>query len=51
VDKNFAVHVPLLDVIFGTAYLPARWPSAYGLSQGEPPPPGYVSQFFWPFRR
>jgi lathosterol oxidase len=51
VDKNFAVHVPVLDVIFGTAYLPERWPSAYGLAHEDPPPDGYVPQFFWPFRR
>jgi sterol desaturase/sphingolipid hydroxylase (fatty acid hydroxylase superfamily) len=50
VDKNFAVHVPVLDVIFGTAYLPPRWPSAYGLAHGGDPPAGYVRQFLWPFR-
>jgi hypothetical protein len=42
--------VPVLDVIFGTAYLPERWPSAYGLAHEDPPPDGYVPQFFWPFR-
>ena len=50
VDKNFAVHVPVLDVIFGTAYLPSRWPSAYGLAHGGEPPAGYVRQFLWPFK-
>ena len=50
VDKNFAVHLPLLDVMFGTAYLPDRWPSAYGLVGGEGPPSGYLRQFLWPFR-
>jgi len=49
IDKNFAVHVPLLDVIFGTAYLPGRWPSGYGLAHGNAPPPGYMRQFLWPF--
>lgn len=38
----------LLDVLFGTAHMPDRWPSAYG-SSGGPPPPGYVRQFRWPF--
>jgi lathosterol oxidase len=50
VDKNFAVHLPLFDVIFGTAYLPDRWPSAYGLAGGEQAPSGYLRQFVWPFR-
>lgn len=32
VDKNFAVHTPIWDLLFGTYYLPDRWPSAYGLA-------------------
>jgi sterol desaturase/sphingolipid hydroxylase (fatty acid hydroxylase superfamily) len=51
VDKNFAVHVPLLDLVFGTAYLPDRWPSAYGRAHEAAPPGGYLAQFVWPFRR
>lgn len=32
VDRNYAVHLPWLDRIFGTWNLPAtEWPSAYGL--------------------
>jgi len=50
VDKNFAVHLPVLDVIFTTAYLPDRWPSAYGLAGGEGAPAGYLRQFLWPFQ-
>lgn len=49
VDTNFAVHLPVLDLIFGTAYLPDRWPSAYGLAHGHAPR-GYLRQFVWPFR-
>jgi len=50
VDKNFAVHLPLLDRLFGTCYLPGdRWPSSYGLSGGKPVPSGYVRQFVDPF--
>ena len=31
VDKNFAVHLPWIDRLFGTAYLPpGRWPDATG---------------------
>jgi lathosterol oxidase len=51
VDTNFAVHLPVLDLIFGTAYLPDRWPSAYGIAQGAHAPRGYLRQFLWPFRR
>ena len=50
VDKNFAVHLPLLDRLFGTCYLPGdRWPSSYGLAGGKPVPSGYVRQFVDPF--
>jgi sterol desaturase/sphingolipid hydroxylase (fatty acid hydroxylase superfamily) len=51
VNKNFAVHLPVLDVLFGTAYLPGRWPSAYGLLHDERAPQGYLRQFAWPFQR
>jgi sterol desaturase/sphingolipid hydroxylase (fatty acid hydroxylase superfamily) len=51
VDTNFAVHLPVLDRLFGTAYLPDRWPSAYGLVDGRPVPTGYLRQMIWPFRR
>ncbi len=51
VDTNFAVHLPVLDVLFGTAHLPDRWPSAYGLVHGPAPPQGYLRQMLWPFRR
>lgn len=50
VDKNFAVHLPALDAIFGTAYLPDRWPSSYGIAGGERAPAGYLRQFLWPFQ-
>ena len=51
VDKNFAVHLPVLDLVFGTAHLPDRWPSGYGISGGATPPDGYLKQLLWPFRR
>ena len=50
VDKNFAVHLPILDVVFGTAHVPDRWPAAYGITGGEPPPSGYFRQLLWPFK-
>src|SRR5262249_20777393 len=49
VDKNFAVHLPWIDRLFGTAYLPdGRWPDAYGID-GRPVPEGYWRQLVWPF--
>jgi lathosterol oxidase len=51
VDKNFAVHLPVLDRIFGTFYLPgSRWPAAYGLAGGDRVEPGYWRQLVEPFR-
>jgi lathosterol oxidase len=51
VDKNFAVHLPWIDWLFGTAYLPAgRWPEAYGIA-GRPVPEGYWRQLAWPLLR
>ena len=51
VDKNFAVHLPLLDRVFGTYYQPAgRWPAAYGLARGEPVPDGFLRQLAHPWR-
>ena len=51
-DKNFAVHLPILDRLFGTYYFPAgRWPEAYGIADGKVPPSGFFAQFAYPFRR
>jgi lathosterol oxidase len=51
VDKNFAVHLPWIDRLFGTAYFPAdRWPAAYGIA-GAPVPDGWLRQLVLPFRR
>jgi lathosterol oxidase len=51
VDKNFAVHLPWIDWLFGTAYFPdGEWPSRYGLAGGRVPE-GYFAQLFHPFRR
>jgi sterol desaturase/sphingolipid hydroxylase (fatty acid hydroxylase superfamily) len=49
-NKNFAGELPLLDLLFGTYYLPHnRMPETYGVS--EPVPVGYVGQMLYPFRR
>lgn len=50
VDKNFAVHLPVIDRVFGTAYLPDHWPRHYGVA-GNPVPEGWLAQLAYPFRR
>ena len=45
VDKNFAVHLPVLDRVFGTHYMPGRWPDRYGIAAGSTVPPGWGRQF------
>lgn len=50
-DRNFAVHFPWLDRLFGTHYLPGdRWPEELGI-QGQPVPPGFSAQFLYPLRQ
>jgi sterol desaturase/sphingolipid hydroxylase (fatty acid hydroxylase superfamily) len=50
IDKNFAVHLPVLDRVFGTYYMPPeRWPTAYGI-EGRPVPARYAQQLLYPFR-
>jgi lathosterol oxidase len=49
-DKNFAVHLPWLDRLFGTAHFPkGAWPASYGIA-GASMPSGYLGQLTWPFR-
>ncbi|MEO5687954.1 MAG: sterol desaturase family protein [Burkholderiaceae bacterium] len=52
IDRNFAIHFPWIDRIFGTYYLPANneWPHTYGL-HNETLPPGFWAQAFYPFSR
>jgi lathosterol oxidase len=51
IDKNFSVHLPIWDWVFGSFYLPGeRWPASYGV-QGKKPPEGFFRQLFWPFKR
>jgi sterol desaturase/sphingolipid hydroxylase (fatty acid hydroxylase superfamily) len=50
VDKNFAIHFPFLDRIFGTYYFPDNtWPQGYGVP--ERVPDGYLAQMKYPFIR
>jgi len=48
IDKNFAIHFPWIDKIFGTYYFPDQWPEHYGLS-GEQIAPGFLEQTIEPF--
>jgi lathosterol oxidase len=50
VDRNFAVHLPAIDRLFGTAWLPDHWPARYGIA-GDPVPDGWWPQLVWPFAR
>lgn len=48
IDKNFAIHFPWIDKIFGTYYFPEHWPERYGLD-GEEIAPGFWRQTVEPF--
>ena len=49
-NTNYAVHVPIIDMLLGTFKLPSqRWPDSYGVF-GKQPPDGFVRQFFHPFK-
>lgn len=49
-DKNFAVTFPVLDLLFGTFYMPAgQRPHVYGVG-GEDVPAGFWGQLVEPFR-
>ena len=51
IDRNFAVHLPVLDRLFGTLHLPGdEWPEEYGI-EGHPVPEGWTRQLTYPFRR
>jgi sterol desaturase/sphingolipid hydroxylase (fatty acid hydroxylase superfamily) len=48
IDKNFAIHFPWIDKLFGTYYFPKEWPENYGLS-GEEISPNFLGQTIEPF--
>jgi lathosterol oxidase len=52
IDKNFAIHFPWIDKIFGTYFLPGgnKWPNTYGLDN-ETIPDRFWAQFFYPLTR
>ena len=48
IDKNYAAHTPVFDMLFGTSHLPKdRWPVKYGTV--KPIPGGMLGQFLHPF--
>ena len=50
-DRNFAVHLPVIDRVLGTFHLPGdEWPERYGID-GSPVPEGWLRQLAYPFRR
>lgn len=49
IDRNYAAHLPVLDMLFGTWIDErGRWPQRYGVV-GKPLPRGFVAQHLYPF--
>jgi sterol desaturase/sphingolipid hydroxylase (fatty acid hydroxylase superfamily) len=49
IDKDFAIHFPWIDRLFGTHYSPkGQWPERYGLAHSKLPK-SFLGQFFAPF--
>ena len=49
-DKNFSGLFPVMDILFGTYYLPRGLkPQRFGVV-GEAPPHGFFGQLVYPFR-
>ena len=53
VDVNYAIHLPLVDMLMGTFKLPrdGSWPAEYGVLKPETVPTGIWHQHLMPFRR
>src|SRR5271163_1903659 len=50
IDKNFAIHFPWIDKLFGTYYFPEEWPKQYGLA-GEEISSNFLGQTIEPFTK
>jgi lathosterol oxidase len=53
IDRNFALHFPWIDRLFGTFHAPAeRWPGEYGVAGDGPErmPESWLGQVAFPFR-
>jgi len=53
VDANYAIHLPLVDMLMGTFKLPPRgeWPAEYGVMKLESVPAGFLAQALMPVSR
>lgn len=53
VDANYAIHLPLVDMLMGTFRLPrdGSWPPEYGVMELETVPRGILRQHLMPFQR
>ena len=50
IDTNYAVHLPVYDMIFGTYHMPGKhWPAHYGTV--NPLPKTFLGQLAYPFKR
>ncbi|HKP62575.1 MAG TPA: sterol desaturase family protein [Polyangiales bacterium] len=50
IDTNYAVHLPIFDLLLGTFHMPdEHWPVEYGTT--KPLPKTFVGQLTYPFRR
>lgn len=50
IDTNYAVHMPLYDVLFKTYHMPGEhWPSDYGTTKRLPRT--YLGQLLYPFKK
>lgn len=50
IDANYAVHLPIIDILLGTFRCPkGSWPEEYGVVSNEPPAT-FWSQMWHPFR-
>jgi sterol desaturase/sphingolipid hydroxylase (fatty acid hydroxylase superfamily) len=50
-EKNFASTFPVLDVVFGTFYMPKEaLPDSYGVAD-QAFPPGFGAQMIYPFKQ
>jgi sterol desaturase/sphingolipid hydroxylase (fatty acid hydroxylase superfamily) len=47
INKNYAAIFPMMDILFGTLYLPKRWPKQYGID--TPMAPSLIGQLLQPF--
>jgi sterol desaturase/sphingolipid hydroxylase (fatty acid hydroxylase superfamily) len=47
INKNYAAIFPAMDILFGTLYLPKRWPQKYGID--APMAPSFIGQLLQPF--